>query len=454
MGSTIIILKADVYLKSVLATLLRWLYNVMFTLAIPFDGLRLVWRARTLPGAHLRWCERLACYSPYKDDHPIIWLHAVSLGEAKLSISLTEALLQSYPQHRLLVTTTTLTGSRIVQQHFQQRVLHRYFPYDVAWVSRRFLNRVQPVLWIIFETELWPNHLYHCARRAIPVLLLNARLSQQSAQRYQGLKLLLPAMWRSLAAVGAQTEADRQRFIALGCAPEKITVLGNLKYELAVDPQYLIAAQQLRAHWGATRPVWMAASTHEGEEDIILHVFAELNSTFPGCLLILAPRHPQRFDKVATVLQKAKLNFVRRSQSTVRVDDTTEVLLLDTIGELNQYYAASDVAFVGGSLQPIGGHNILEAVAYQCAVVTGPHTFHFTEMIENFLQNEGLIVVADPKALLAALILLFSNPTQRRDLQQRAQTVLGQHRGVLAHNMDLIQQQLSATSRQSGSKNA
>lgn len=411
----------------------------MFTLLIPVDGLRLYLRARKMPGAQQRWCERLAWYPDYPHEGlPIIWLHAVSLGEAKLSIPLVEALLLAYPQHRILMTTTTLTGSQIVQAHFQQRVLHRYFPYDVPWISRRFLKIVKPVLWIIIETELWPNHLRYCAARSIPVLLLNARLSQRSANRYRRIAPLLQAMWRCLTAVGAQTQADKERFIALGCAQDKITVQGNLKYELQVDSQLFSQAKQYRQQWGETRPVWIAASTHEGEEQIVLEVFATLRKTMPQCLLILVPRHPQRFAAVAQLLHQKNLTFVQRSDPQARANENTEVILVDTIGELNGFYAASDVAFVGGSLQPIGGHNIIEAAAYHCAVVTGPHTLHFKEIIQDFQSHDGVVVVADAQQLLAAISTLLLNPARRAQLQEQAQALIVKHHGVLHKNLNLI----------------
>lgn len=419
-------------------TLMRWLYNFLFTLAIPIDGLRLCLRALKMPGAQRRWSQRLALGLNIPQDKPIIWLHAVSLGEVNLSVPLVEAILAQYPNHHLLITTTTLTGSQAVSKHFSTRVLHCYFPYDQPWVSKRFLDQIKPQCFIIMETEIWPNHLRHCQQQNIPVIILNARLSQRSARRYQRLQSWFERLWQAIHYIGAQSEQDRQRFIEIGFPESKISVTGNLKYEIKVNEALFTQAAALKSAWGEDRPVWIAASTHEGEEKIILDTFSMLRQHIPNLLLILVPRHPQRFEQVAKLVESQALASCRRSDQTAQPGRQTQIYLVDTIGELNLFYAASDVAFVGGSLVEIGGHNIIEPASYTCTVVVGPHTFNCTSIVEHFQQAGAAIVVHSSHVLKETLHSLFSDRDQNQRLQENARCLLHSHQGSLASNMAII----------------
>ncbi|MCP5159103.1 MAG: lipid IV(A) 3-deoxy-D-manno-octulosonic acid transferase [Gammaproteobacteria bacterium] len=407
---------------------MRLLYSGFLYLLSSLALLRLYWRGRRDPGHRQRWRERFG-WIPHLPSGGL-WIHAVSMGEVRAALPLIRALLGRYPERPLLVTTTTLTGSRQVQEALGDRVRHVYAPYDLPGAVRRFLHRTHPQLAIIMETELWPNLLRQCAINEIPVLIANARLSERSARGYARIRGLTASMLRDITLVAAQAEADAERFRALG-AP-RVEVVGNLKYDLQLPDHLLEQGRQLRREYlGEQRPVWIAASTHAGEDELILEALIQVRSDWPDSLLVLIPRHPERFDSVATLCRQKNFNIVRRKEQRACLPETA-IFLGDSMGELLLFYAAVDLAFVGGSLVPTGGHNVLEPALLGLPVLFGPHMFNFTEAATRLLEAEAAWRIADARELAAAVSRLFADPRLGREAGQRGCQVVERHRGALA----------------------
>jgi 3-deoxy-D-manno-octulosonic-acid transferase len=408
--------------------LLRLLYTGLLYLILPLALVRLHWRGRQDVGHRQRWRERLGFIPPLPSR--CLWIHAVSVGETRAALPLIRALLNRYPDLPLLVTTTTLTGSRQMREALGERVRHVYAPYDLPGAVARFLRQTRPKLALIMETELWPNLLRQCAVAGIPVLIANARLSERSARGYARIGGLTTSMLRDITLIAAQAEADADRFRALG-AP-RVEVAGNLKYDLTVPDDLPERGQNLRRELlGENRPVWIAASTHAGEDELVLEAFARLRARWPELLLLLVPRHPERFGGVAALCQQRGFSVVRRSERRPCAPDTA-VFLGDSMGELLLFYAAADLAFVGGSLVPTGGHNVLEPALLGLPVLFGPHMFNFTEAGERLLEAEAAWRVADAAELAAMVDRLLADPALRQTASQRGRAVVERHRGALA----------------------
>lgn len=415
---------------------LRGLYTGLLYLALPLALLRLYWRGRADPGHRRRWTERFG-YGPPLLPAGCLWVHAVSVGETRAALPLIRALRARYPTTPLLVTTTTLTGSRQVQEALGDQVQHVYAPYDLPGAVRRFLQRTQPKLAVIMETELWPNLLHRCATIGVPVLVANARLSERSARGYARIHRLTAAMLRDTTLIAAQTEADAERFRALG-AP-RVRMTGNLKYDLTLPDELFEQGQTTRRElFGEKRRVWIAASTHAGEEEPILEAFALIRPRWPELLLLLVPRHPERFDGVADLCRQRGFKLIRRGERRSCPPDTA-VFLGDSMGELLLFYAAADLAFVGGSLVATGGHNVLEPALLGLPVLFGPHMFNFTEAGQRLLDAEAAWQVADVADLATAVDRLLANPHLRLAIGQRGRAVVERHRGALAALLDCIE---------------
>lgn len=415
---------------------MRFIYTRLLYFILPLALLRLYWRGRRDPGHHQRWRERLGWISSLPESG-CLWVHAVSVGEVRAALPLIRALLVRYPDQPLLVTTTTLTGSRQVQEALGDRVLHVYAPYDLPGAVQRFLQHSRPRLAIIMETELWPNLLRQCAVAGIPVLIANARLSERSARGYARIRPLTAALLQDVTLIAAQAEADAERFRTLG-AP-RVEVVGNLKYDLQLPDPLLEQGQTLRREQlGENRPVWIAASTHAGEDEQILEAFAQLRPRWPNLLLLLVPRHPERFDSVAALCQQRSFNVIRRSDQQPCGPETA-IFLGDSMGELLLFYAAADLAFVGGSLVPTGGHNVLEPALLGLPVLFGPHMFNFTEAGERLLKVEAARQVADAGELASAVDRWLADPEQRWNAGQRGRAVVESRRGALAALMERIE---------------
>jgi 3-deoxy-D-manno-octulosonic-acid transferase len=412
----------------------RYLYTILFYLALPFIFLRLFWRSWRQPAYNKRLAERLGFY-PFKLDK-CLWVHAVSVGEALAAIPLIKALKATYPHLPLLVTTMTPTGAARVKTAFGDSVIHAYIPYDLPDAVDRFLSSMHPAAAIIMETELWPNLLHACHQKHIPLCLVNARLSEKSARGYAQIAPLTRTMLQELNVIAAHGHADAERFIALGAPKERVVVTGNIKFDLELPPDLLQNSVSLRAVLGQDRFIWIAASTHEGEEEIVLAAHKKLREINPQALLILVPRHPDRFDAIAKLCEQAFL-VARRSQQQTCTPETG-VYLGDTMGELLLMYAVSDVTFVGGSLIPRGGHNMLEPGALTKPILTGPHLFNFAEISELFFSAHALTKVSDADSLVTQLISLMQDGDERRQMGERARVVVDANRGALAKQLALI----------------
>ena len=415
----------------------RTLYTLLFHLGLPLVAIRLWLRARKAPAYARRIGERFAINLPALQPGGI-WVHAVSVGESIAAAPMIRALLERYPQLPITVTCMTPTGSERIKALFadQPRVQHCYLPYDLPWAAARFLDRVKPKLGVIMETELWPNHIHQCAKRGIPVALANARLSARSAKGYARFPGLTRPMFEEMSLIAVQTEAEAERFRQLGARPECIEVTGSIKFDLSIDPQLLINASTLRKQWQAqVRPVWIAASTHEGEDEIVLAAHRQLLARYPSALLILVPRHPERFNSVFELCQREGLTTVRRS-SGEPVTTGTQVLLGDTMGELLFLYALADSAFVGGSLVPNGGHNLLEPAALAKPVLSGPHLFNFLEIAAKLRDAGALEEVDDAQGLAVAVQRLFELPQDAQRMSDAGLQVMQANQGALQRLLD------------------
>jgi 3-deoxy-D-manno-octulosonic-acid transferase len=423
--------------------MMRLVYGVLTRVAAPAVFAATLVRAAKDPAYRTHLGERFGLGR--RLAMPSIWLHAVSVGEVSAAAALVRALHARHPDAPLVLTTATPTGRAQAATLFGADVEVRFLPYDTAGSVRRFLARIRPLAAIIMETELWPNLLHECGRRGVPVVFASARLAARSAPRYRRFGTLFSAGLRN-AWVAAQSSADADRFIALGADPARTRVVGNLKFDMQLGEAVAENGRELRRGYLGARPVWTAGSTHEGEEELLLGAHAVLERAVRGALLVLVPRHPQRFAGVAALLERRGLVFDRRGRSeTVRPE--AQVLLLDTMGELTAFYAASDVAFVGGSLVPVGGHNLLEPAALGVPVITGTHTQNGPEIARLLIEAGGALEVADGVALAAAAGRLLADPALRERMGESARSFVEAHSGSLARLLALIEPLLAAEER-------
>lgn len=410
--------------------------------------LRYQWLLRLLAPALLfagrkqdpsRWQERRAQYSGPLPSQPI-WLHAASFGEAKAAGALIEAVRQQGYEGSWLVTTTTRTGGEAIQPFLQSGDRHLYAPVDLLGVVKRAVDQIRPRLLIVMEVEIWPNLWAECQRQGVSVVLANARLSESSLRKYQK---FLPELWRSTLQsadhILAQSEAIAARFRQLDVTSEHLSIAGNLKYSQPLPDDIDARGQQLRDQLGSERPVWLAASTHDSEESIAIECHRELLKQYPSLLLVIVPRHPQRFDKVAELCQQSGLTTLRRSvDSEQPVTPATQIYLADSLGELLSFYAACDLCFVAGSFIDVGGHNILEPAACGCPLVVGPDMRNFETITAEFLSLQALRQVSTRQALLQSLSELLDNPASRRQQLSQAQALSSQQTGAATQQATLV----------------
>ena len=418
---------------------MRRLYTLLLYLLAPVVLLRLLWRGLRAPGYWQRWPERLGSIRPAIGER-VIWLHAVSVGEVQAAEPLIRALLQK-PDYSLLITTTTPTGSARISDLFGDEVEQLYAPYDLPGAVARFLDRIQPQLGIIMETELWPNLFNACRKRGIPLLLVNGRLSARSTVGYRRVPRLMAKTLAAVSAIAAQTPRDAKRFASLGADPGRITVTGNLKFEPAVPSELPGQARELRRHWGESRPVWIAGSTHEGEEELVLDAFRQVRRQLPDCLLVLVPRHPERFAGVDALCRRRGYRTLLRSESTFCTADT-DIFVGNTMGELTLFYAAGDVAFVGGSLVDRGGHNLLEPAVAGIPLVTGPHVDNFQEICGMLLRVGVCRQVESVAELAESVSHWLSDDEERQRAGRRGRETVEKNRGALGSVMAMIEQHL------------
>ena len=402
----------------------RGIYSALLYALLPFLPLRLIWRARKQPEYLQHVAERFGRYGA-KPTRPVIWLHAVSVGETRAAAPLVALLRERLPQYQILLTHMTPTGRATSQQLWGDEVLRCYLPYDYPFAVNGFLDHFQPRLGILLETELWPNLVALSAQRNIPVALINARLSRRSARGYARFGALMKGTLEKLALIASQTCTDGERLSALFSG--QVSIMGNLKFDNVVPAEQVALGEKLRAGFGANRPVWLAASTRDGEELLLLDVLEKIQT--PNALAVIVPRHPQRFNEVAELLKARKIPFQRRSDNAA-INPNTKVVLGDSMGEMFAYFAASDVAFIGGSLLPLGGQNLIEACAVGTPVLIGPHTFNFAEATQQAIAAGAALRVTDHVALAAELNRLLADGPRRSAMSAAGLAFTAQHRGA------------------------
>ena len=422
----------------------RLIYRCAVVFLLPVALLRLYWRSRPYPDARRRWQERLGNVSLVRDKRTLVWIHAVSVGEVNAAQPLIDRLLESHSELRVLVTTTTPTGASTLEARYGDRVDHAYFPYDLNFCLKRFFNACRPSVIILMETELWPNFLAVAAERKIPVLLVNGRMSEKALRRYQYFGDLIKLMLQQIDVIAAQSGDDAARFELLGAPPERVVSTGSLKFDREINPSVFERGEALKRELGVNRFVVMAGSTREGEEELLVDTLLDLTKQIPNVLLVLAPRHPERFDSVAELLKRRDVLF-NRYQSRDRSDPQAVVYLLDVMGELTNYYAASDLAFVGGSLLPLGGQNTLEPAGLGIPIVVGPHTYNFKAINDKLAAAGALSVAADTHELANIIVQLSRDSNLRDQMGQAARNVFAQNRGALAQVDAILQNYLAAT---------
>lgn len=412
------------------------LYSLLLPLLIPVVILHLLIRGLKNPQYFRRWGERFG-FNKIKPDSPVVWVHAVSVGEARAAVPLINELFSHYDSP-VLVTTMTPTGSSEVLRQLGDRVLHCYVPYDLSWSVNRFLDRVKPCLAVTLETELWPNLFHGCKKRGIPIVVANARMSESSMRGYLRFEKLTRMTLNQVSMIAAQSRADARRLQRMGAPKDKIFITGSIKFEIKLPASLREAAESLRRDFGSMRPVWIAASTHDDEEKNILVAYRELRRSYPDLLLLLVPRHPERFLPVAKVSRRDGFNTVLRSELRGPVAEDVEVVIGDSMGELLKLYAASDVAFVGGSLVPVGGHNVLEACAVGLPVIFGPHMFNFDEISQLTLSRQAGKQVDSIPELTAAVATYLDDANLRFETGEKGKKLVQQNRGALERTSDLI----------------
>ena len=416
--------------------LLRGLYSAALYLLLPVTVYHLIWRGFRQREYFQRWAERYAMYGHAPASDPVLWVHAVSVGEVNAAAPLVNALLREHPHARLLVTTITPTGSARVRALWQERVAHVYLPYDLPGAVGRFLAHFRPRAALILETELWPNLLFGCRDRGIPAYILNARLSARSLRGYRLLAPLVGRALRTVRMVAAQSHADARRFVRLGARPEQVLEAGNLKFDITPPDGLARFVGEFRLQARA-RPVWIAASTHEGEEEAVIALHRRLRARWPDLLLLWAPRHPERFRAAVDHAHAAGWQVAtRRLTRWPGADDV--VFVIDTLGELMAFYACSDVAFVGGSLQDIGGHNLLEPAAVGTPSVTGPHLHNFADIARRMQEADAVRICADADAVGDALEMLLDDPALRARMSEAGRVLVAEGRGALQRTLALV----------------
>ncbi len=404
---------------------------------IPFALLHLAWRARRQPAYLEHVGERFGLQSA-PGPGPWLWVHAVSVGETRAAQPLVAALLAQHPDHGVLLTHGTPTGRETGKQLFGDRVARAYLPYDLPWAVNRFLRAWRPRAGVLMETELWPELIARAGRAGIPMLLVNARLSERSARGYGRVGSLTRDALRGLAVVAAQGPDDAARLTALGA--RHVAVMGNLKFDVTPDVARIALGRTLRDRFGPGRAVWLAASTREGEEAIVLDALASMPD--PGALLVLVPRHPQRFDEVARLVEARGFTLERRS-GNAPVAASTQVVLGDSMGEMFAYFGAADIAFVGGSLVPTGGQNLIEACAVGTPVLIGPHTFNFADATEAAIRAGAALRVSDAQGLARAVAHLLADDAARASMGKAGVAFAAEHRGATERVLKLLEETLS-----------
>lgn len=427
---------------------MRLVYVLLIYLLAPVVVAMEAWRALWNPEYRGRLRQRMGFDCP-EPPQPCLWVHGVSVGEVQAAAALIRALRESFPGLPVVVTTVTPTGAQRARALFGDTVLHCYLPYDLPGAVRRFLDRMRPRVAIIMETEIWPT-LYHAlGTRGIPLVMASARVSTRSVDRYRRLASLFRKTLSHGILIGAQTAADAERFRIIGAAPDRVRVTGNVKYDMEVPAAAIEAGRAFRARVAARRPVWIAGSTHEGEEEVVLAAHAIVRARHPEALLILVPRHPQRFDAVRALLRRRGVEFASRSAGEEPAA-RHGVFLVDTLGELQMFYAAADVAFVAGSLVPIGGHSLLEPAVLGLPMLSGPHNHNAQDVADLFEQCGALRIVRSKEELAQRTCDWFDDPARARADGERGRQAVAQSRGAVTRLVAMVAPLLSRPAEPQG----
>lgn len=428
----------------------RFLYNLVFTLAIPLILIRMWLRGGSNPGYRQRWAERFALFK-FSGKPQGFLVHSVSVGETLAAEPLVRSLQAAHPNLTITITTTTPTGSDQVKRLYAKdlaagRIFHVYLPYDLPWLMSRFIKKVQPSICLIMETELWPNIIRSCNKQKVPVILANARLSNKSAKGYAKFAKLTQPMLQGLDLVAAQHRSDAERFIDLGLNKNQVVVTGSIKFDITVPETTRQQAQQLKQQWGKDRLVLVLASSHEGEDDLILDCYQQLLTRFPELLLVLVPRHPERFDEVAAIVLSRELKLIRRSEAkekgNLQPSPLTQVYLADTMGEMLLSLASADIAVIGGSFIEHGGHNPLEACAISKAVVMGPSDYNFAAIVQQLIDH-GAMQQPTAEQLTTCLQQLLERPAMREEMGKNGQGVVSENQGAVERLTAIISSELT-----------
>ena len=411
----------------------RFIYTLLLYLSLPIAILKLIAKERKSPFRKAKLKNQLGFVT--KTSGKVIWVHCVSVGEFNAARPLIDQILDIYPEHKLAITTTTITGAEAVRNHYQDRVIHYFFPFDLPFIVGPFVNKINPVACILLETEIWPNLINNLNKKAIPVMLINARLSERSLNKYQKFSSkLVQKTINQLTLIGSQNDPSSERFLSLGALPDKVVTVGNLKFD-SNEKDNPNTTQSLQQMIGQRRVV-VFASTREGEEKKIIQSYVNLKDKFDA-LLIIVPRHPQRFDEVFNLIVDSGLKVKRRSDG-LGCDESIQVLLGDSMGELLSYYSVCDIAFIGGSLIDTGGQNMLEAAAASKPILFGPSVFNFEKIAQLFLEKDAAIQVGDADDLMKTISSLLLDDTKRQKLGENAKNSFEKNRGAVDRLMKLI----------------
>ena len=421
---------------------MRFLYIALSYALTPLVVFFLLWRGIRAREYWRRLPERFGVVRPAANDG-CIWVHAVSVGEVQASAVLIRRIQTRHPELSIHVTTVTPTGSARVRDLFGDSVSHSYAPYDLPGSVRRFFRRVRPKVAIIVETELWPTLYHECGKQRIPLILASARISPRSVGTYRRFISLFREALSHGIVIAAQSEADSQRFRTLGANPARTHVAGNIKFDFEMPAAAIEEGRRLRQIHASDRPVFVAASTHENEESLVLDAFEQIRKRWPRCLLVLVPRHPERFRQVASLLQERGLSFVTRTSGEA-CDEQTRVLLVDTLGELQSFYGTADVAFVGGSLVPVGGHNLLEPATVGLPIITGSYLFNTEDIAERLVECDGAVIVDSPAELAREVVALLEDPERADRVGGNARDMLEANRGAVDRLLGLVEPLLIA----------
>ena len=427
---------------------MRMVYLLLVYLAAPIVVAMEAWKAIWQPEYRGRLGQRLGYVVP-QPAAGCLWVHAVSVGEVQAAAALIHSLGRSYPAIPVVITTVTPTGAQRARALFGDAVRHCYLPYDLPGSVRRFLDRIQPQVAIILETEIWPTLYHELGGRGIPLVMASARVSTRSVDRYRRMASLFRETLSHGIQIGAQTAADADRFRAIGAPADRVRVTGNVKFDMEIPEASIAAGRDFRARCAAARPVWIAGSTHEGEEEAMLAAHAIVRARHPGALLILVPRHPQRFEAVRALLRRSGVDFAQRSAGEEPTAGQP-VFLVDTLGDLQMFYAASDVAFVAGSLVPVGGHSLLEPAVLGLPMLSGPHTQNAQDVAELFEQSGALRIVRSKEELAQRVADWFDDPARARADGASGQQAVAQNRGAVNRLVAMVAPLLSPPAAASG----